>query len=132
METKGYAIRTEVALPFDAALEKTKTALAEAGFGIIMNIDIAQKMKEKLGVSMGRYMILGACSPPHAHQALQAEPDIGLLLPCNVVVYEHGAGSVVAAINPPVAMRAAANAALAPLATDIEARLRQALARIEA
>lgn len=96
-----YAIRKTVPLPYEKALEKARAVLKENGFGVLTEIDMKEKLKEKLGVDFKRYMILGACNPPLAHRALQAEPEIGLMLPCNVIVYEQGANeSVVSAADP--------------------------------
>lgn len=88
---------------FDDVMAKTRTALADAGFGVLTEIDVQATMREKLDVRMERYTVLGACNPPLAHRALAASREIGLLLPCNVVVRENGAeGTIVEAINPAV------------------------------
>ncbi|MGZ8709930.1 MAG: DUF302 domain-containing protein, partial [Thermoanaerobaculia bacterium] len=84
----AYGIRKMVPLSYDEAVAKTKSALQEQGFGVLSEIDMKQKLKEKLDVDTKRYVILGACNPPLAWKAMQAEPEIGLLLPCNVIVYE--------------------------------------------
>ena len=96
-----YGFSKTVEMPFREAVEKTRTALKAEGFGVLSEIDIKEKLKEKLGVDFRRYMILGACNPPLAYQSLQEELEIGLLLPCNVIVYEADEGSkvVVAAID---------------------------------
>lgn len=88
MSESRFALAVEVALPFDQAVERTTALLAEQGFGILSTIDVAGTLRAKLGVELPRYVILGACNPGFAHQALQAVPDIGVLLPCNVVVSE--------------------------------------------
>jgi len=101
MSKKEYGIRTIVSLPFDEAVAKTKEVLQEQGFGVLSEIDMQAKLKEKVGADIGRYLILGACNPPLAHKAVQAEPEIGLLLPCNVIVYENQSGqTVVSAVDP--------------------------------
>jgi uncharacterized protein (DUF302 family) len=87
MQTSAYAHRVELAVPFEKAIERTQEALREQGFGVLTEIDIQAKLKETIGADFRRY-VLGACSPPLAHRALQAELEVGVLLPCNVVVYE--------------------------------------------
>ncbi|HEY6843809.1 MAG TPA: DUF302 domain-containing protein [Thermoanaerobaculia bacterium] len=127
-----YGIRREVALPFQQALDKTRTALQEQGFGVLTEIDIKAKLHEKLGVDFKRYVILGACNPPLAYKALQAEPEIGLLLPCNVIVYENDdRSSIVAAVDPDsMATVVGDNPAVQEVARDARARLEKALAAI--
>src|ERR1039458_578991 len=88
-ETIGYGYVREVTLEFEEAITKIEAALKSEGFGILCQIDIQAKLKEKLGVEFPRYIILGACNPPIAYQALQEEINLGLLLPCNAVVYEQ-------------------------------------------
>lgn len=104
-QQRPYGIRKEVELPYEQAVEKVTAALKEQGFGILSEIDMKEKLKEKLDVDYKRYVILGACNPPLAYKALQAEPEIGLLLPCNVIVYETaGDRSVVSAADPEAMM----------------------------
>jgi len=127
-----YGIRRRVELPFDIAVQKTKAALQAQGFGVLSEIDLKAKLKEKLGVDFKRYLILGACNPPLAYKALQAEPEIGLLLPCNVIVYELDEhASIVAAIDPD-SMTAIIgdNRAVEEVARDARKRLEAALAAV--
>lgn len=128
MEQLRYGIKKVVALPYAQAVEKTVAALAEQGFGVLTEIDMKGKLKEKLGVDVRPYVILGACNPPLAHRAMQAETDIGLLLPCNVIVYDDGEGrSVVAALDPDGMVEMTGNAGLAEVAKEAKQRLVRAL-----
>jgi uncharacterized protein (DUF302 family) len=131
---RPYSLRTVVSLPFDDALAKTREALPEEGFGVITEIDVRKTMKEKLNVDSRPYVILGACNPQVAHRALTAEPDIGLLLPCNVVVYEAGEHqSVVAAIDPFTMIDLVGDRPeLRAIAEDTRARLLGVLAAVAA
>ena len=132
-QTTRYGISTTVPLDYDAAVARTKEALAAEGFGILSEIDVAATMKKKLDVDFRPYVILGACNPPLAHRALTAERDIGLLLPCNVIVYADDlpGRSVVAAMDPVEALQLTGNDALAPLAEDVKARLTRVLESLE-
>ena len=130
--SKQYSIRKVVSLPYETAVEKTKEALAQQGFGVLSEIDMKAKLKEKLNVDYKRYVILGACNPPLAYKALQADPEIGLLLPCNVIVYETGSGeSVVSAVDPNSMLGIVGdNPAVAEVARDARQRLEKAIAAI--
>jgi len=113
-------------IDFEQALEKTIEALKAEGFGVLSEIDIQSAMKTKLGVDMPRYRILGACNPPLAHQALQAEPDIGLLLPCNVIVREAEDGRIVVGfLNPQVMVELVEKPGMKAVSDDAEKRLRR-------
>ena len=103
-DAKALGIGVEVELPYEEAVARTKAALKEQGFGVLTEIDVRATLREKLGAEFKKYVIIGACNPPLAHQALCGDDDVGLLLPCNVIVYEKEGGSVVRALNPVKAM----------------------------
>lgn len=132
-QTTSYGIGTTVNLPYDTAVERTREALAAEGFGVLTEIDVRATMKKKLDVDFRPYVILGACNPPLAYRALSAERDIGLLLPCNVIVYasDDPARSVVAAMDPVEALSLAGNEDIRPLALEVRQRLERALAAVE-
>jgi uncharacterized protein (DUF302 family) len=119
-------------MDYPRAVARAKDALAAEGFGVLSEIDVAATLKKKLDVAFRPYVILGACNPPLAHRALMAERDIGLLLPCNVVVYADDVPgrSVVAAMDPVAALSLTGNADIAPLATEVKARLSRVLEAI--
>ena len=127
MTEKGYGLTTRLDLPYEEAVERTKAALGEEGFGVLTEIDVKATLKKKLDADFRKYVILGACNPPLAHRALQAELEIGLLLPCNVIVYEEDGGAVVSAIDPLAAMSMAENPALEEVATTVNAKLRRVI-----
>ena len=128
-----YGYVRPVALTFDDAIARMEAALKAEGFGVLCQIDIQAKLREKLGVEFPRYVILGACNPPLADRALHAELEVGLLLPCNVVVYEKTPQeSVVAAMAPLAALGIVGdNAELAKVAQEADDRLRRALSSLE-
>jgi uncharacterized protein (DUF302 family) len=127
----NYGIFKTTTKDYDQALAATKAALKEQGFGVLTEIDVKATMAEKLGAEFRRYDIIGACNPPLAHKALSNELDIGLLLPCNVIVYEtDDGGSVVAALDPEAMMGVTGNPALQEIAADAKARLERALAAV--
>ena len=122
-----YGFHATLNVPFDKALEQVTAALKQEGFGVLSDIDIQGAMKEKLEVDMLPYRILGACNPPLAYKALQADSDIGLLLPCNVVVRQEVEGGVtVAFVNPLVMMEMVDKPEVHDIARDAELRLRRA------
>lgn len=126
-----FYIAKTVRLPFDAAIEKVIAALKEEGFGVLTDIDVRATLKAKLDVDWRPYRILGACNPPLAHRALQAEDKIGTMLPCNVIVQDLGNGEVeVAAIDPSASMDRIGNAALTELARTVRAKLETVLAKL--
>jgi uncharacterized protein (DUF302 family) len=128
-----YGIRTVLDLPFTEAVKRTKNALTAEGFGVLSEIDLQEKLREKLGVEVDPYLILGACNPPLAYKALQAEPEIGLLLPCNVIVYATSDGkTVVAAVDPDAMLSVVGeNAAIAEVGQDARERLLRVIASLK-
>ena len=121
---QAYAIRTTVKGSYEETIPRVTDALKQEGFGILTQIDVKDTLKKKLDVDFPKYIILGACNPPLAHQALSAETEIGLLLPCNVIVYEGKDGrTVVAAQDPDAALGIVGNPAIAPIAKDARERL---------
>jgi len=123
-----YFFSKHLDISFDDALSKVTAELKKEGFGILTEIDVRATLKEKLDVDFRRYAILGACNPPFAYKALQAEDKIGLMLPCNVVIQEIENGTVeVAAIAPLVSMQAVDNPALQDIASEIQAKLQRVI-----
>lgn len=134
MQETRYGLRVTLPIAYDQAVEESTAALKAEGFGVLTTIDVKQTMKQKLDKDFRRYVILGACNPPLAHRALTAELEIGLLLPCNVIVYETTPGeSVVSAMAPLAALGVVGdNPDLQEVAKDADARLRRALNVLEA
>ena len=127
MET-GFGFGKNVDMDFDAAIEKVTADLQTEGFGVLSDIDVAAKMKEKLGEDMPRYRILGACNPALAHKAISAVPDIGLLLPCNVLVREDEKGAVsVSFMDPQSVLSLVDHPGVEPLAGEVKTRLKRVL-----
>ncbi len=121
-------IRAKLSLPYEQAVEKTTAALKAEGFGVLTEIDVQAALKQKLNAPFRRYVILGACNPPLAHRALSANLDVGLLLPCNVIVYEEGGGSVVTAVDPLVMLGALKDDQLVcDVAEEAKAKLQRAI-----
>lgn len=116
----NYGYSKKLTTSFDEAIRKVTTALKEEGFGILTDIDVKQTLKEKLDVEFRQYRILGACNPPRAYKALQTEGEIGLLLPCNVIVYEKDDGVVVSALKPSVAFTIVDNVQIETIAGEVE------------
>ena len=119
----GYTLSATTPLPFQQAVERVRDELKADGFGVLCEIDVQATMKEKLGVDDEPYLILGACNPPLAHRALEADPDLGTLLPCNVVVYQRGGETHVSAIDAERMLSIVGNKALIPVAAEVRSRL---------
>jgi uncharacterized protein (DUF302 family) len=120
-----------VDLPYDKVLAKTEQVLADEGFGVLCRIDVKEKLKEKIGVEMDPYMILGACLPPMAHKAITAEPEIGIMLPCNVVVRQVEGGTRVEVVNTDAMVQMFPGSdVLKGVADEVGARLAKALQAI--
>jgi uncharacterized protein (DUF302 family) len=130
--TLKYGFEAEVPVPYEQAVAFTREALATSGFGVLTEIDVRATLKKKLDVEFRPYVILGACNPPLAHRALSSELPIGLLLPCNVIVYAgNKAGtSVVAMLDPVAQLAVTGRDDLQPLATEVRGLLQQALERV--
>ena len=127
----SYYFAKTIQASFEEAVSRTREALKAEGFGVITEIDVQKTLKTKIGVDFRPYLILGACNPAMAHQALQVEDKVGTMLPCNVVVQERSEGTVeIAAIDPVASMQAIENPALTEKATEIAAKLRSALDRL--
>jgi len=131
MEYTQYGIRIKVNMSYEQAVEKVTAALKQEGFGILTTIDVKETLKKKLDVDFRKYVILGACNPPLAYRALTAEQEIGLLLPCNVIIYEGAGVTIVAAADPIPMMGIVGNEALNEVAREARTRLVRALSAVE-
>jgi uncharacterized protein (DUF302 family) len=124
-----FGYKKQVNLGYEAAVQKTRDELKKEGFGVLTEIDVKATLKSKLNVDFDKYIILGACNPPFAYKALQAERDIGLVMPCNVIVYEQDGKTFVSATQPTVTMNVAKdgakNESLCDLAEQVEAKLKK-------
>ncbi len=126
----GIAFECVTGLAFDEAVARCRAELPKEGFGVLTEIDLQAKLREKLGVDVEPNLILGACHPPSAHRALQAVPEVGVLLPCNVTVSVEAGRTVVRAMNPEGAMKLLGNPALDEVAREVGAALRRVLERV--
>ncbi len=125
-----YGFGTTLPVPYEEAIPHVKEALKAEGFGVLTEIDVRRTLREKLGVEMEPYIILGACNPPLSHRALQQDPDIGLLLPCNVVVRAEGKGSRVEVADPQAMLGIVGNAKLDAVAEEAKQRLLRVVASL--
>ena len=131
--TTELGFQARLALPYDEAMQKAIAALKEEGFGVLTEIDVKATLKQKLDADFRRYTILGACNPPLAHRALSANLDVGLMLPCNVTVYEDGDAVVVSAVDPVVMMGALKDDQLVcDVAEEAKVKLKRAIAKLNA
>jgi uncharacterized protein (DUF302 family) len=126
-----YGFTKEINRPFEETVKIVTEDLKKEGFGILTKIDIKNKFKEKLGIDFKKYIILGACHPPSSHKAIIAEENIGLMLPCNVIVYESGGKSVISIIKPKVAMSMIRNSELKEIAEEIGKKLERVIIAIK-
>lgn len=128
LNTHGYGFGKTVQMSPEAAEQRVTETLKDKGFGVLTRIDVAATLKQKLGEDMPPYVILGACNPKFAHQALGAEPEIGLLLPCNVVVYQDGTGQThVSAMDPQPVLRMVGNPQVEPIAAQVRGLIQEAI-----
>lgn len=131
MEIRYALVKELPGMEYDDAVARATESLADEGFGVLTEIDVKATLKKKLDVDFKRYIILGACNPQLAHQAMSGEPFIGVLLPCNVVVMEReGGGSIVAALKPTAAFSLVDNPDVAPIAEQVEEKMRRMLDRL--
>lgn len=126
----SYGFSKTVNLSYDEAVSKVTEELNKEGFGVLTSIDVKETLKKKLNADFQKYVILGACNPPFAHQALLLEPEIGLLLPCNVIVYEKEGNTVVSAFDPMTMTTLVDNKGIQPVAQEIHQRLKRVLERM--
>jgi uncharacterized protein (DUF302 family) len=124
-----YTMSDRTALPFEEAVERVRQELQAEGFGVLCEIDVQATLKAKLGVDREPYMILGACNPPLAYEALDAEPELGALLPCNVIVYRRDGETHISAVDAERMLSIVGNERLAPIAADVRRRLADVVAR---
>jgi uncharacterized protein (DUF302 family) len=130
MAVPAYAIGTTLAAPYEELVPRVKQALKDEGFGVMSEIDVQGALREKLGIERGRYLIIGACNPRLAHEALEAEPDLGVFLPCNVIVYEAADGTHVSAIDPLSMLGQIANPVLDRIADEVKQRFTRVIAAL--
>jgi uncharacterized protein (DUF302 family) len=125
-----YGFSKTVDMPYELTIEKVATELKKEGFGVLTSIDIKETLKQKIDVDFKKYAILGACNPPIAHKALQEEEELGLLLPCNVIVYEKDNKTRVSIFDPMVMTWIIENDNIKPIATEVQERLQRVLKAI--
>jgi uncharacterized protein (DUF302 family) len=126
---RSYTLSETTRLSFDEAVERVRAELADEGFGVLCEIDVQAALREKLGVERDPYLILGACNPPLAHRALESEPELGVLLPCNVVVYVRDGQTHISAVAADEMLSIVGNEELEPVAAEVRERLGSVVAR---
>jgi uncharacterized protein (DUF302 family) len=129
-DTAGYAIGRKLEQPFDQVVDRVRAELHKEGFGVLTEIDVQATLRQKLGAELEPYLILGACNPKLAQRGLEIEPDLGVLLPCNVVVRRREGATYVAAMEPMSALQLAGNPELEPIALEARERLQRAIERL--
>ena len=127
----NYGFTKELNIPYGKVIELVRESLKKEGFGVLTEIDVQEKMKKKMGIDMNKYIILGACNPANAYKAILSEENIGLMLPCNVIVYEKGGKTVLSVIRPSVAMQMVDNAELQKVSEEVEKKLKKAFDAIQ-
>jgi len=132
MNVNGYAFEVVTELDFDKAIDAVKQELSKVGFGVLTEIDLQGTLKKKIDFDMPKYKILGACNPKFASKAVTAEPNIGLLLPCNLIVTERNGKTFIAVLNPNEALSVVENKELRPMAEEVTELLKKALSAFEA
>ena len=125
-----YTLSRTTSLPFADAVARVRETLKDEGFGVLTEIDVQATLREKLGEEIEPYLILGACNPPYAHRALGLEPELGALLPCNVVVYSQDGATRVSAVDPVVQLGIVGRPELEPIAAEIREKVERAVARV--
>jgi uncharacterized protein (DUF302 family) len=125
-----YGFSKTVDMPYEQVIEKVTTELKKEGFGVLTSIDVKETLKQKINVDFKKYVILGACNPPIAHRALQEEEELGLLLPCNVIVYEKDTKTRVSIFDPMVMTWIMENDDIKPIASEVQERLQRVLKAI--
>lgn len=127
---RTYTLHGVTRLPFTEAVAKVRETLKDEGFGVLTEIDVQATLREKLGAELEPYLILGACSPPYAHRALELEAELGTLLPCNVIVYVRDDTTHISAVDPIAMLGIVGNQELDPIAAEIRARLERAVGAV--
>ena len=132
IEESAMGLRATLDISFGEAVEKVRFALKDQGFGVLTEVDVRETLRQKIGVEFGEYVILGVCNPVIAHGALSANPEVGLMLPCTVIVYARGGRTVVSAVDPEKALGTLNAPELAPFAAEASVHIRAAMGKVAA